>query len=62
MISRKVNLHQLLGLDYGTLLQDNYYIFDYYTPVVEQLGQSFNLDFKRKFLNKKEILQMRKLV
>ena len=46
----------------GTLLQDNYYVFDYYTPVVEQLGKSFNIDFKRKFLNKKEILQMRKLV
>lgn len=43
----------------GTALPNNEYIFDHYSEVVKALGDAFDLDFNRRFLNKKEIMAMR---
>ncbi len=44
----------------GTQLSDNFYAFDFYNDCLEALGNTFNLDFKYKYLNKSEINKMKK--
>lgn len=44
----------------GTLLNDNTYLFGYYTEVLQAIGDAFEIDFSRKFCNRKEILTWRK--
>lgn len=43
----------------GTVLPNNEYIFDHYSEVVKALGDAFQVDFNRRFLNKNEIMKMR---
>jgi len=44
----------------GTLLDNGYYVFDYYNECLKHLGHCFNLDFSKKFLNKSVIQTMKK--
>ena len=52
-------LHAMRQMN-GTLLPNKEYIFDYYSDVVNALGNAFDIDLNRRFLNKKEISMMRK--
>lgn len=39
----------------GTYVDKNYYMFDYYDEIVEELGKATNLDFSRRFMTLGEI-------
>lgn len=44
----------------GTILDNGYYVFDFYNECLEQLGNCFNIDYTKKFLNKSVIQTMKK--
>ena len=39
----------------GTYVDKNYYMFDYYDEIVEQLEKVTNIDFSRRFMTLGEI-------
>ncbi|SCZ05569.1 hypothetical protein SAMN03080606_03878, partial [Alkaliphilus peptidifermentans DSM 18978] len=39
----------------GTYVDKNYYMFDYYDEVVENLGKATNIDFSKRFMTLGEI-------
>jgi len=42
----------------GTLLDNGYYVFDYYDQILKDVGETLNLDFSRKYRTKAEIRKM----
>jgi len=52
------NIARSLEKASGTLLEDGYYVFDYYDEVLEGIGKEFGLDFSRKYLKVGEIRKM----
>ena len=44
----------------GTLLNDNIYAFDFYNDCLKTLGETFQIPFQYKYLNKSEINKMKK--
>jgi len=42
----------------GTLLEDGYYVFDYYDEVLDELGKELGLDFSRKYMKNGDIRKM----
>ena len=44
----------------GTLLNDNIYVFDFYNDCLKTLGETFQIPFQYKYLNKSEINKMKK--
>jgi len=43
-------IQQALSSACGTKLEDNFYVFDYYDAVLEDLGNDLGIDFSRKYL------------
>ena len=39
----------------GSLCVENYYLFDYYSSILEEIGSLYGIDFSRKFLSRGEI-------
>ncbi|SNS73351.1 hypothetical protein SAMN05446037_102865, partial [Anaerovirgula multivorans] len=39
----------------GTYVDKNYYMFDYYDEVVEDLGKASNIDFSKRFMTLGEV-------
>ena len=44
----------------GTLLNDNIYAFDFYNDCLKTLGETFQIPFQYKYINKSEINKMKK--
>jgi len=37
-------------------IQENYYVFDFYNDVLENIGKELNIDFSKKFMKLGEII------
>jgi len=36
-------------------IKENYYVFDFFDEVLEEIGKDLNIDFSKKFMRLKEI-------